>query len=132
LNQQEAWSSNSADRLAVLNEVYATGCELDSDNSGLTDQIAAHVRAKPARQFLNPYSFTAAGEFSHSSEQQLLDRAPSTGMAWICSGLSVNLRQQAFPKVGKVSVRMSGGGDPLVHLHQMHLIPRDVFAGEGT
>jgi hypothetical protein len=45
-------------------------------------------------------------------------------------GAQGNPCQQAFAQVGEISVRVSRGGDSLVHLDEMHLFPQHFFTGE--
>ena len=40
----------------------------------------------------------------------------------------VNTSKQTFAQVREVPVGVPGGGDAFVHLNEMHLVPRDVFA----
>jgi hypothetical protein len=40
-------------------------------------------------------------------------------------------RQQALSQVGEVPVGVFRGGHSFVHLHHMHLLPRNFFAGQG-
>src|SRR5436305_8443587 len=46
-------------------------------------------------------------------------------------GAKRRMLKQAFTQVGKVSVRVSRWGHTLVHLHHMHVLPRDLFLCEG-
>jgi hypothetical protein len=53
-------------------------------------------------------------------------------MAWSCSGRSGTRVNKGFAQVSEVPIGISLGGDPFVHLHHMHLLPRDFFARQGT
>src|SRR5437764_15002651 len=46
-------------------------------------------------------------------------------------GAKRRMLKQAFTQVGKVSVRVSRRGHTLVHLHQMLVLPRELFLCEG-
>src|SRR5262245_46438888 len=42
------------------------------------------------------------------------------------------MRKQAFTQVSEVPVRVSRWGHTLIHLHHMHVLPRDLSACQGA
>ena len=47
-------------------------------------------------------------------------------------GAQRGMLKQALAQVGEVSIRVSRRGHALVHLHDMHALPGDLFVCQGT